>query len=385
MLSKEDWLNLQRDVAMMVASQTEHSRIVSEVERRLHTNIYVMEPYATTWQIERMAFPILVESKTTAVSFTSIHAMKKSFLIVPIQLSSKKPFQFLVELQQMPVPEIVECFIQTFQLVALAYNQRRILWKQQVIRNEDMLRHYFEGKVISVIPDDYANLPCTIVYGKFIEHTVGSEQKRIWDVLRACALQLEEHHLVHTCFRYDHGMLFIIPLLHESDWQTLFVDVFEEIRHCLRIHLNETVRFGISNAGVGDQHFLRHIEEAVSAARRRDADPVTIYDQKSLSELLELIPQGDLIAFTEHILKPFDVLGMEERKLLIETLDAYLECHCQISETAKTLFIHRNTVIYRLEKCQSILEMDIKHPDITIQLRFALRLRKALLSTQKER
>ncbi|MDI5788294.1 helix-turn-helix domain-containing protein [Bacillus licheniformis] len=34
-------------------------------------------------------------------------------------------------------------------------------------------------------------------------------------------------------------------------------------------------------------------------------------------------------------------------------MSVYLETHCQISETAKRLYIHRNTVIYRLENARN--------------------------------
>ncbi|MEH7435822.1 helix-turn-helix domain-containing protein, partial [Bacillus thuringiensis] len=45
------------------------------------------------------------------------------------------------------------------------------------------------------------------------------------------------------------------------------------------------------------------------------------------------------------------------------------------SETAKRLFLHRNTVIYRLEKCEEILGRNIKDPNETLQLRIAFRIK----------
>lgn len=383
-LSKEQWGALQQTIALMIANQTAHERIISEIERTLHTNVYVAEPYAMTWQIERIPLPALIDQPVNCLFFASICKIKKSFLFVPIQLSSKKPFHFLVEMQQMPSEEALLCFRQTFQLASLAYNQRRILWKHQVMRHERSLKHYFEGKRDTVIQTKYATMPYTVVYGRLIEHSLDAEQKRMWEVLRCAALQLDEHHFVHSCFRYDHGVLFILPSLHEANWQSLVIKMFENVSECLRVQLHENIRFGISNEGMGSTHFLRRVEEAVSASKRKDTASVTMYDQKSLSELIELIPQRDLMAFTENILQPFDLVGVEERKMLLDTVDVYLECHCQISETAKQLFVHRNTVIYRLEKCQTLLKMDLKHPDTSLQLRFALRLHKALFTKSEE-
>jgi transcriptional regulator len=44
----------------------------------------------------------------------------------------------------------------------------------------------------------------------------------------------------------------------------------------------------------------------------------------------------------------------------------------------KKLFVHRNTVIYRLDKCSQLLQKDLKDPEVTIQLRLALRIRRDL-------
>ena len=49
----------------------------------------------------------------------------------------------------------------------------------------------------------------------------------------------------------------------------------------------------------------------------------------------------------------------------IKCMKAYLVNGCNISQTGKDLFMHRNTLVYRLEKIKQILEMDIgKLPEI---------------------
>ena len=91
-----------------------------------------------------------------------------------------------------------------------------------------------------------------------------------------------------------------------------------------------------------------------------------------------MIPNEDLFQYAHTTVKAFQHLSDEEQEVLFETLDMYLETHCQISDTAKQLYVHRNTVLYRLNKCSSLLEKDLKDPDVTMQLRLALRIRKSL-------
>ena len=47
-----------------------------------------------------------------------------------------------------------------------------------------------------------------------------------------------------------------------------------------------------------------------------------------------------------------------------------------IKETADTLFLHRNTVRYRISKCQSILKHDFSDPEYCLQLQICLALTK---------
>lgn len=75
------------------------------------------------------------------------------------------------------------------------------------------------------------------------------------------------------------------------------------------------------------------------------------------------------------MLKEFSIKNDEEKQNLLNTLFVYLETNCQISETAKRLYVHRNTVIYRIEKCEEILGKNFKDPETSLQLRLALRIK----------
>lgn len=49
-----------------------------------------------------------------------------------------------------------------------------------------------------------------------------------------------------------------------------------------------------------------------------------------------------------------------------------------ISETAKEMFIHRNTLIYRIEKIKEILKTDLKNYEELLQIQLALRIYRLL-------
>jgi purine catabolism regulator len=47
---------------------------------------------------------------------------------------------------------------------------------------------------------------------------------------------------------------------------------------------------------------------------------------------------------------------------LVKTLECYLEHGGALVETAKKLFIHRNTLLHRLERIESLTHIDLRHP-----------------------
>ncbi|GAC1477666.1 MAG: hypothetical protein PVSMB8_17650 [Vulcanimicrobiaceae bacterium] len=47
---------------------------------------------------------------------------------------------------------------------------------------------------------------------------------------------------------------------------------------------------------------------------------------------------------------------------LTATLRAYYACGCSISGTAEAMFLHRNSVRYRLDRVRAILNLDIDDP-----------------------
>jgi purine catabolism regulator len=62
----------------------------------------------------------------------------------------------------------------------------------------------------------------------------------------------------------------------------------------------------------------------------------------------------------------------------MQTLRIYVENEGQIAETAKRLFLHRNTVIYRLDKCEKLTRRNLKDPSDTIRIRLAFHMEPLL-------
>ena len=63
---------------------------------------------------------------------------------------------------------------------------------------------------------------------------------------------------------------------------------------------------------------------------------------------------------------------------LVHTLRAYFRCDGNVIKTAEALFLHRNSVLYRLAHIEELLEVDLKDSQDRLTLHLAVELAELL-------
>lgn len=76
-----------------------------------------------------------------------------------------------------------------------------------------------------------------------------------------------------------------------------------------------------------------------------------------LEKLLHSVGEEQKQLFLESVLKRLDLLKDTE---MMTTLEQFIALDCSVSETAKKLFIHRNTLLYRLDKFKQETGLDVR-------------------------
>ena len=66
----------------------------------------------------------------------------------------------------------------------------------------------------------------------------------------------------------------------------------------------------------------------------------------------------------------------EHEGSLLDTLEEFLRSGQSIKDTAENLYMHRNTVIYRLKKIEELTAVDLRDPETSFNLRFSFAIRK---------
>lgn len=92
-----------------------------------------------------------------------------------------------------------------------------------------------------------------------------------------------------------------------------------------------------------------------------------------LERLLSGIPELVRSRFVEEMMGRPDLFTDSET---ITTLDAFFSMDCNVSETAKKLYIHRNTLLYRLDKIKHEAGLDVRSFNDAVLVRILLLLYK---------
>lgn len=128
----------------------------------------------------------------------------------------------------------------------------------------------------------------------------------------------------------------------------------------------------------------REASQALSmAARLREQQPLYFGDLSVYRLLFQLEGNPELEAFCREALGP--LLEYEGGGDLLETLEAFCERLGNLSQTAEKLFIHRNSLLYRMERISQIAGLDMNNPDTRLSVHLALKVRKMLNLAPRKR
>jgi len=114
------------------------------------------------------------------------------------------------------------------------------------------------------------------------------------------------------------------------------------------------------------------------ADRLQTNTPLYIGDLGVYQLILSLSDREKLIAFCEQMLGDLKEYDLRQHADLIKTLEAFFACHGNLSQTAEMLIVHRNTLLYRMNRINEIAQIDLDRPETRLALHLALTIRRLL-------
>ena len=100
------------------------------------------------------------------------------------------------------------------------------------------------------------------------------------------------------------------------------------------------------------------------------------YDNLGIARLIYQLPTTVCEMFLREVFKQGSIERLDQETLF--TIQRFFENNLNVSETSRGLFVHRNTLVYRLEKIKKLTGLDLREFDDAIVFKVALMVKKYL-------
>ena len=137
---------------------------------------------------------------------------------------------------------------------------------------------------------------------------------------------------------------------------------------------------GIGTAVVGVKelaHSFKEAQVALEVGKVFDTEKtIASYDNLGIARLVYQLPTTLCEMFLNEVFKKGSIESLDQETLF--TIQKFFENNLNVSETSRKLFVHRNTLVYRLEKIKKLTGLDLREFEDAIVFKVALMVKKYL-------
>jgi len=105
---------------------------------------------------------------------------------------------------------------------------------------------------------------------------------------------------------------------------------------------------------------------------------VVNYKNLGIGRIIYQLPTTLCEVFLQEVFKPKSMESLDRESLV--TIKSFFENNLNVSETSRQLFVHRNTLVYRLEKIKKLTGLDLREFEHAIIFKVAIMVKKYLSS-----
>ena len=156
--------------------------------------------------------------------------------------------------------------------------------------------------------------------------------------------------------------------------------VAENVEKALQEELGIRCVIGISTEArhlreLADRY--KEAQVAIEVGRVFESDKTIVhYESLGLGRIIYQLPTTLCEMFLNEVFKKNPIETLDEDTL--ETINRFFENNLNVSETSRKLYVHRNTLVYRLEKIKKITGLDLREFDHAIVFKVAMMVKQYL-------
>ena len=110
---------------------------------------------------------------------------------------------------------------------------------------------------------------------------------------------------------------------------------------------------------------------------------VISYNELGIGRLIYQLPPSLCRMFIQEIFETGEMTEFDQE--ILTTINTFFENNLNVSETARQLFVHRNTLVYRIEKLQKSTGLDIRTFEDAMTLKIALMVNAYMKELERRR
>lgn len=170
----------------------------------------------------------------------------------------------------------------------------------------------------------------------------------------------------------------IKPTIESKDLEKLACSIVDTLSS--EFYTKAVVGIGTPVVGVKDlAHSFKEAQIALEVGKVFDTDKAIVsYDNLGIARLIYQLPTTLCETFLKEVFKRGSIESLDYETLF--TIQKFFENNLNVSETSRKLFVHRNTLVYRLEKIKKLTGLDLREFDHAIIFKIALMVKKYLTS-----
>ena len=149
---------------------------------------------------------------------------------------------------------------------------------------------------------------------------------------------------------------------------------------------NGVVRVGYGLSVDNLENLINSYRQAITALEVADLfkpeERIVSYVRLGAGRIINVLPAGICSAFISENFEPGEIDGIDEE--ILYTVKVFFDNSLNISETARKMFLHRNTLIYRLNKLYNLIGLDVRNFDDAMTFKLTDMVNKRLKALEKK-
>lgn len=245
---------------------------------------------------------------------------------------------------------------------------------------------YFMKQVINGAESDIPTrarvlkIPAEALRVVYVIRTASKYVETVMNIIRNLAVGSKDF-----LFENQSGELVFIRTCKSEPTDTKLYNIAKEISEAVATDAFEFVSVGIGMVVDNLEEMEKSYKSAVNALEIGEIfvnkHKIYAYSNLGISRLISSVPIGKCKAFLNEVLNGDALESIDSETL--DTIQKFLDYDLNISLAARELYIHRNTLVYRLDRLQKQTGLDVRKFEDAMLFKIAILIHKYLSATRK--